>query len=160
MKKLSDYIMQPVIQSMATLNKTAAEVMIKIGVNACTDITGFGLIGHASEIAQMSKVSLAITVSKLPLFKAAEDFARESIMSGGSFSNKDYYGPLVKIEPGIPQEIQDICFDAQTSGGLLMTVAKTKADAIIKELHKQGVKDATIIGEVVDKQEKSILLSK
>lgn len=158
-QEVPDDVMKRMIQSMSTLNKTASEVMIKIGVTAATDVTGFGLIGHASEIAQISKVSLRIWVDKLPLFKEAEEFARKNIMPGGSFSNKDYYGPLVKVEGSIPQETQDICFDAQTSGGLLITTNKTRAKAMIKELRNQGVKDATIIGEVLDKQEKAIILS-
>ena len=160
MEKLPDDLMKRVTRSMTTLNKTAAEVMIKIGVNACTDITGFGLIGHAYEIAQMSNVSLKISASKLPLFEEAIGLARKNIMPGGSFSNKDYYGPFVEAEPGIPQEIQDVCFDAQTSGGLLMTVDNKKADSMLKELHRQKVQDTVIIGEVVPKQEKSVLLTK
>lgn len=160
MEQLPEDLIKRITISMSKLNKTASEVMLKIGVNACKDITGFGLIGHASEIAQMSNVSLKISVSKLPMFKEAVEYAKKNIMPGGSFTNKDYYEPLVKTEEGIPQEIQDICFDAQTSGGLLISVDNKKADSMLKEMHRQGVKDAAIIGEVVTKHESPILLIK
>ncbi|MFH1231235.1 MAG: AIR synthase-related protein, partial [Planctomycetota bacterium] len=158
MDKASDDLMKRLVKSMATLNKTASEIMIKIGVNACTDITGFGLIGHAYVIAQMSNVTVKINTGKLPVFEEAKEFARENIMPGGSFSNKDYYGQFVGVEEGIPQEIQDICFDAQTSGGLLMAVDNKKADAMLKELHRQNIKDASIIGEVIPKGKSHIIL--
>jgi selenide,water dikinase len=158
-EKLPDEVMKPVIKSMVTLNKTAAEVMIKTGVNACTDVTGFGLIGHTYIIARMSKVSIRIQTGKLPVFEAAREYARRNIMPGGSFTNKEYYGQFVKVESGISQEMQDICFDAQTSGGLLMSVKNSKADKMIKELHKQGVREAVIIGEVIRKSHKPIILS-
>lgn len=158
-EKLPDKLMKQVSRSMAALNKTAADVMVEVGVNAAKDVTGFGLVGHASEIARMSDVTMRISVSKLSIFKEAEEFARQNIMAGGSFSNKDYYSQFVKTEAGIPQEIIDICFDAQTSGGLLMSVDKRKADKMIKQLHKQGVREAVIIGEVVHKQAKAILLT-
>ena len=77
-----------------------------------------------------------------------------------SFSNQDYYAQFVNIESDIPKELQDICFDAQTSGGLLMTVDNKEAGKLLKELHNQGVENAVIIGEVVTKQEKSVLLNK
>jgi selenide,water dikinase len=169
MEQLPEELIKKITQSMTTLNKTASEVMLKIGVNACKDITGFGLIGHASEIARMSNLTLKISVNKMPMFKEALEYAKKNIMSasggsayggpGGSFSNKDYYGPLVQVEGSIPQELQDICYDAQTSGGLLMSVDSKKAEAMLKELYKQGVKDAVVIGEVVKKQDKSILLT-
>ena len=159
-EKLPDKLMKQVSQSMSALNKTAADVMLQVGVNAAKDVTGFGLVGHGYEIAQMSDVTMKISVSKLPVFKEAEEFARQNIMAGGSFSNKDYYGQFVKAEAEIPQEIVDICFDAQTSGGLLMTVDSKKSDQMLKVLHKHGVEDAAIIGEVIPKQEKQIILTK
>jgi selenide,water dikinase len=156
---LPDALMHQLIESMVKLNKTASEVMLKVGVNACTDITGFGLLGHGSEMAEMSRVSIRIFTKQLSFFKEAIGFARQGIMPGGSFSNKDFYGPRVKVDPGVKPEMQDICFDAQTSGGLLMSVPKDRADKMIKELHKQGVKAASIIGEVVKREDKAILLS-
>lgn len=159
-KPVPDDLLRRITRSMTTLNKTASEVMLKIGVNACTDVTGFGLFGHAYEIAYESKVSLEISVDRVPLFEEAKTFARQNMMPGGSFSNKKYYGQFVKVPPDIPEDIQDVCFDAQTSGGLLMAVANEKVDAMLKELHNQGVKDAAIIGEVVPKQAEAILLTK
>lgn len=160
MEAIPQDLMKRITHSMATLNQKASEIMLKIGVNACTDVTGFGLFGHACEMAQMSQVTLTISVSKVPWFKEAEEYVAKGCLPGGSISNKEYFGPSVKTEPRIPQELQDICFDAQTSGGLLMAVDNKKANAMLKELHNQGVKDAAIIGEVITKQEKSILLSK
>jgi len=158
MDKVSDDLMKRMVKSMATLNKTASEVMLKIGVNACTDITGFGLMGHAYNIALMSKVTLRFSAGRMPVFEEARAFAAESIMPGGSFSNKDYYGQFVKIEDGVAEEMQNIAFDAQTSGGLLMSVPKEKADQMLKELHNQGVSDAVVVGEVIPKQDKQIIL--
>ncbi|MBI4835393.1 MAG: selenide, water dikinase SelD [Planctomycetes bacterium] len=160
MSPIPDELMKKITKSMATLNKTSSEVMLKVGVNAATDITGFGLIGHASEVARGSKVTLKISISKLPVFEEAKAYARENIMPGGSFTNIDYYSQFVDIEDGIPGEMHHIAFDAQTSGGLLMSVPEKKAQKLLKELHNQGVKHACIIGKVVAKQEKDILLTK
>jgi len=160
MDKVSDDLMKRIVKSMATLNKTASEVMMEVGVDACTDITGFGLMGHAYNVGLMSKVSLRFSAAKIPVFEEAREFARESIMPGGSFSNKDYYGQFTKVENGVSEEIQNIAFDAQTSGGLLMSVPKDNAEQMLKELHKQGVSDAVIVGEVIPKQDKQIILGK
>lgn len=157
--KVSDDLLKRMVKSMSTLNKAASETMLKIGINSATDVTGFGLLGHASELAEGSKVTLRIQTNKVPYFAEAAEFARKNIMPGGSFTNKEYYGPKVKAESGVAQEIQDILFDAQTSGGLLMSVAKSKADTMIKELHSSGVKDAAIIGEVIPQGENAIILS-
>jgi selenide,water dikinase len=134
--------------------------MLKVGVNACTDITGFGLMGHAYNIGLMSKVTLRFSVGRIPVFEEARAFARDSIMPGGSFSNKDYYGQFTKVEDGVAEEMQNIAFDAQTSGGLLMSVSKDKAEQMLNELHNQGVSDAVIIGDVISKQDKQIILGK
>lgn len=158
MGKVSDDLMKRISQSMAALNKTASEVMLKIGTNACTDITGFGLMGHAYNVALMSKVTLRFSASRLPVFEEARALARDSIMPGGSFSNKDYYGQFAKVEDSVPEEMQNIAFDAQTSGGLLMSVPRDKADQMLKELHNQGVKDAVVVGEVIPHDKAHIIL--
>jgi selenide,water dikinase len=160
MSPIPETLMKKITKSMVTLNKTASEVMLKVGVHAATDVTGFGLIGHASEVARGSKVTLKISVSKLPVFEEAKAYAKENIMPGGSFTNIDYYSKFVDIDSGIPEEMRHISFDAQTSGGLLMTVPQEKAGKLLKELHNNGVKHAVIIGEAIAKQEKYILLEK
>lgn len=158
MEAIPKDLMKRITHSMAMLNQKASEIMLKIGINACTDVTGFGLLGHACEMTQMSQVTLTISVSKVPRFKEAEEYVAQGCFPGGSVSNKKYFGPSVKIAPGLAQELQDICYDAQTSGGLLMAVDNKKVDTMLKELHNQGIKDAAIIGAVVSKQAKDILL--
>lgn len=135
-------------ESMATLNDKAAELMQEVGVNGCTDITGFGFIGHTAVMAKNSQAGITIFSDSIPLLPDAVDFAQKGVLPGGSHRNREFYSHLVTFANGIPQHMQDILFDAQTSGGLLISVAAGKAEKLLQKLHRAGVKDSTIIGEV------------
>jgi len=148
-KVASEAIAVEVAKTMASLNRKASELMQEVGAHACTDITGFGLIGHATQVAQNSEVAVVISSGSVPLLPGVEDFARQGLGPGGLQRNREFYSCSVVMEKEVPRHIQDILFDAQTSGGLLISVASSKADRLLEKLLRAGVKDATLIGEVV-----------
>ena len=147
-----------VTRSMSALNRTASEVMQEIGVNACTDITGFGLLGHACEMIQNSEVGLKIRASSVPIFAEAVEFARMGMIPGGTYRNKEFRSRMVKVADGLPDYMLDILFDPQTSGGLFISVSTPKADILLSGLHKAGVLEAAIVGEVVAQPRETIIL--
>jgi selenide,water dikinase len=147
-----------VIESMATLNKKASEVMQAVGVHGCTDITGFGLLGHAYRMADNSQVNFKIRSALVPFFPEAVEFAHMGLCPGGLHRNKEFYSPMVEITSKIPEHVLDILFDTQTSGGLLISVAPEKAQTLLDRLHGAGVPEATIIGEVTSSAAPKILV--
>ena len=131
---------------MTTLNKAARDLMIKYRVHACTDVTGFGLMGHGTEMAQGSGVELHIDTAGIRFIPEALEFARMGILPEGMYRNRSFAEPYV--DPGaVPLEIQDLLYDPQTSGGLLMAVHPEDADALLTEL-AEAVPAAQRIGEV------------
>lgn len=136
-------------QIMTSLNKTASEVMQEIGVNACTDITGFGLLGHSYEMAAASKVGMKIWASKVPYFKEVIPLVTEGFVPGGTHNNRAYLEDKVEIHNSLSEEQSTVLFDAQTSGGLLISVPEDKVDSLTRELKKRGLDTGEIIGEVV-----------
>jgi len=139
-----------ITESMVTLNRVAAEVMLEIGVNACTDITGFGLLGHALEMAVASDVGMLIRSQSVPSFPEAEEYAAMGMVPGGTGRNRDFAACRVERSAGVSEIRMDILSDAQTSGGLLIFVEGDKAKVLIEQLHSRGVKHAAVIGEVLD----------
>jgi selenide,water dikinase len=144
--------------SMATLNRKASELMMLVGVHACTDITGFGFLGHAGEMLEDSSVGMVIDSSAVPVFPEAKSFAEKGFLSGGLSRNRDYRKGIVEMGSSVPQILVDILYDPQTSGGLLIAVSKTKANRLLKAMHDAGVKDAAIVGEVVAKPKGKIVV--
>jgi len=136
-------------RSMATLNGKASELMQEVGVHACTDITGFGFLGHTAQLAQNSKVGINIDTAFIPFFPEAGEFAKQGLCPAGLYRNRDFYSPCVKIASEVPIHMQDMLFDPQTSGGLLICLAPRKAERLLVRLREAGVEDAAIIGEVV-----------
>ena len=138
------------VNSMTTLNARAAEVAAsgKFTVHAATDVTGFGLIGHAREMAAGSGVSLRINSANVPLLEGALDCVRSGFIPGGLKNNRDFAECLVSYDPGVPEEIRTMLFDPQTAGGLLLSVARADADALLATLNRAGV-PAVEIGEVL-----------
>jgi selenide,water dikinase len=138
------------IASMTTLNKQAAEVVAgkPYRVHAMTDITGFGLIGHARELALASDVSLRISSSRIPLLEGALECVRAGYIPGGLKANRDFAECVVSYEAGIPEEVTTLLFDPQTAGGLLISVAADDADQLARDLTTLGVA-AIRIGEVI-----------
>lgn len=137
-------------KSMTTLNARAAEVAAsgKFTVHAATDVTGFGLIGHAREMAAGSGVSLRIDSAKVPLLEGAMDCVRAGFIPGGLKNNREFAECLVGYEPNVPEEIRTILFDPQTAGGLLLSVARSDADSLVTALNNAGV-PAMEVGEVL-----------
>lgn len=144
-------------QTMTELNKTASEVMMNIEVNACTDITGFGLLGHTLEMAKASRVTIGIFKNKIPLLPKVYDFASMGIVPAGGKRNVNYCCKAVDTGNTDPVTL-DILSDPQTSGGLLISVPPDKTDKLISELKLHGVQSATVIGEVLEKSSGKIIL--
>lgn len=145
-------------QSMATLNKKASELMLKYKAHSCTDITGFGLAGHAQQMAQNSKVGMRIFTESLPYFPEAPQFAEQGLCPGGLVRNRDFYSKYVSYKKQPPQYIIDLLFDPQTSGGLLISIEQGKADELLSELEKAGYKYSAIIGEITSRPADKIIL--
>ena len=138
-------------KSMTTLNKKAAELMINFGAHSCTDVTGFSLCGHLSEMALSSGVDVEVIWDQIPLFPGVLEYAAAGILPGAIERNKESCGSRIIASEKLPQEMIDISYDAQTSGGLLISIAKQDADNFLKALHIEGIIDAAIIGEVTQK---------
>lgn len=139
-------VLDAVFARMTTLNKAARDAMVQFRVHACTDVTGFGLLGHALEMAQGSGVQLELDVSALPIPPEALEFARMGILPEGMYRNRKYAEAFVAAD-GVPLEVQDALYDPQTSGGLLIAVDAADTDALAAELQKT-VPDARCIGTV------------
>jgi len=135
-------------KSMATLNRTAAETASKYHVNACTDITGFGLLGHLYELAVASGVRLEIDSAVLPLLPEAQEAATMGLVPAGAYANRDYL-TTVTIDNSVPECIRDLCYDPQTSGGLLFSLPESEAIQLLAELKQANVDQAALVGWVV-----------
>lgn len=133
--------------SMAALNATAAKIAAGFSVHACTDITGFGLIGHVYEMAAGSKVAISLDSTALPLLPEAAEAAAMGFVPGGAYHNRNYLTAATFAE-NVPEPIRDICFDPQTSGGLLLAVPAREAGPLVAALKAAGLAPASIIGEV------------
>ena len=138
-----------VTECMATLNDKASGLMQEVGVHACTDITGFDFLGHTVQVAKKSQVGIDIDITSIPFFPEAGEFAKQGLCPGGLHRNREFYSNEVKIASEVPIYMQDVLFDPQTSGGLLICLAPRKAELLLVKLQQAGVEDATIIGEVV-----------
>ncbi|GAW93703.1 selenide, water dikinase [Calderihabitans maritimus] len=138
---------------MRQLNNKAAQVMVEVGVNACTDITGFGLIGHIYEICVGSNVGVEIEVHDIPVLEAALEYARMGLVPGGAYVNRRFLEEKIHWVGNVPEEIQDVLFDPQTSGGLLIVVPQDKANRLTEKLEAVGVKGFKI-GRVTDEPSK------
>ena len=132
--------------------------MQAIGVNACTDVTGFGLLGHAAEMIEGTKVGMVIDSAAVPFFPEAKELAEMGMIPGGLHRNRDFRKNMVDIDQSVPQFLADILFDPQTSGGLLISVPKLKEPQLLDSLHKEGIAEAAIIGEVVAEHRGKILV--
>jgi selenide,water dikinase len=157
---VDDETLAPVVSSMTTLNMKASELMQEMGVNACTDITGFGLVGHARGMIDKNKLGLEIRADAIPVFRGVREFSEMGLVPGGTGRNMDFYRKMIDLDRDIDQQMLDILFDPQTSGGLLIAVPKDKAETLLKKLHRHGISQAAIIGEVVSKPAGKIVIRK
>ncbi len=142
---------------MSTLNKYAKEAVDNVQVNSVTDITGFGLLGHSLEMAESSSVTIKINHKNLPIISKAIEYAKMGLVPAGAYSNREHIGNNVKFVNNIPNEIEDILFDPQTSGGLLISISKDNVEKLLKELSSISTKYA-VIGEVVEKEDHYLIV--
>ena len=133
---------------MATLNRAAAEAMIEVGAHACTDVTGFGLLGHLREMSAGSGMDVTVDAPAVPMLPAARAFAGADVVPGGTLDNLAHVEPHVTFAPGVSRVEQLILADAQTSGGLLISLAADQVDALLAALRARGVRQAAHIGRV------------
>jgi selenide,water dikinase len=145
--KLAAGLLERVTRSMATLNRAASEVMMEIGPNACTDVTGFSLLGHGAKMALASRVTFRLRASGVPHFPEAFEHVRK-FRTRGAVTNREHFGAGVRFEPGVAEEMQEVLWDPQTSGGLLISVAGERAEKLLAGLHERGAVDSAIVGEV------------
>jgi selenide,water dikinase len=134
---------------MRELNRAGAMVMTEMGANSATDITGFGLLGHAWEVAQASGVEIEIQAGRVPIIPEAFDLARQGLFPGGSVKNYEFMKTRTDFAPSVPEELQMLLCDAQTSGGLLISLPAERAADLCCRLHEAGVAQAAITGRVL-----------
>ncbi len=145
------------VEAMATLNKYGKDVMMEVGANACTDVTGFGLIGHASEMAKGSGLTVELYSKNIPIIEAAIDFAKMGIIPSGAYNNREFVQNDVSFAPDVPQYMQDLMYDPITSGGLLISLPEQKAQELVEKLKGVTICNA-IVGRVTAKQDKAIVV--
>jgi selenide,water dikinase len=146
------------LNNMKLLNNTAASISKKFHVTGATDITGFGLAGHALKMAKASGVSIILNMRAVPLLGATIKLTDEGCIPGACFSNLDYAEPDTDISDNLEYSLKMIAFDAQTSGGLLICINQNKAEALLNELKSVGLLGSSIIGEVVNQDKKLLYL--
>ena len=151
--KAPDFIIDEAVKTMTHLNKGAAEAMNSIGVNACTDVTGYGLLGHLLEMCQGSKVSTTLNFNAIPLIEGVYELSQQGFVPGGTKRNLDYVSSHVNFSKAISKEQQLLLADAQTSGGLLISVAKEKSEDLQNLLNENGCLANSIIGNVYNPAE-------
>lgn len=150
-------VMKRIYKQMATLNKAARDIMVKYPVHSCTDVTGFGLMGHSFEMAQGSNCTVHIQVEHVPYHAEAVELASMGLIPAGAYRNREYAEAGVKLKTNVPLAIQDILYDPQTSGGLLFAVPCEVADACLTEM-KQVIPQVAKIGYVTPKEDTFIVL--
>ncbi len=150
---------RPAIESMTTLNRSACETMQRFGVKGATDITGFGLLGHAYRFADASKVSFRLTSKDFPVLPKALDLIDMGVIPGGCMRNLGFVKEQMVELPSLQSRRKWLALDPQTSGGLLMSVAESKAEGLVRALHDEGLRQAAVVGEVLQTGEARLLLA-
>lgn len=143
-------------RSMSALNREASEIMVEAAVGAATDVTGFGLLGHLSEMVVQSGVTAEVYAGEVPLFEGVMASLRQQIISGAVERNREYAGRFIERDKDVPEEMELALYDPQTSGGLLISVGAKKAGAVLKKLRKAGLERAGVVGRVVGRSEGKI----
>ncbi len=146
------------VKIMVTLNKHAKDAMMLAKANACTDVTGFGLLGHSLEMAEGSDVTIELDSKEIPVVKGVYELAKMGLIPAGAYANKRFIGDKVVFNEDIEEAMKDILYDPQTSGGLLISVTADNLDILLEEL-KGNVTEYCVIGRVLEKQEHSIIVN-
>ena len=149
---ITDQTYNALISNMVTLNSQAAHIMSDFAVNSCTDITGFGFLGHICEMAVGSKCTITVDSSKLAVLPQAVEMAEMGIIPAGAYRNREHFDPYIHMESQVPLPIQDIMFDPQTSGGLLISLPKEEG-LLLSDKLKQSDIPSQVLGEVDELKE-------
>jgi selenide, water dikinase len=138
------------VACMTTLNRKAAELMAETPeIHACTDVTGFGFLGHALEMAEGSGVGMRIRATDVPYFTGIRPFVEEGLVPGGLIRNREFREKQLDVGPDCPDWLIDILFDPQTAGGLLISLPPDAAEGLLRKMHAAGIAEAAIVGEVI-----------
>ncbi len=152
----SEALTDRVTRLMAALNREAAAVMAGFDVHACTDVTGFGLLGHLAEMVSGSGAGARLDSGRVPVIAEALEFAAMGLIPAGAYKNREFREQMVAFDDTVPRALRDVLFDPQTSGGLLISVGADQADGLVAALRAAGVGDAARIGEVIESAEETI----
>ncbi len=143
-------VLQEAVDTMATLNRAAAEAMVKVGVHAATDITGFGLRGHLQSMVRGSKVGALIRLAQVPVLPGVWDLLEQGVAPGGTHRNLHSVTESARWHPDVSDQGQLLLCDAQTSGGLLISVPAERQEALLSELQAAGVTVRAVVGEITE----------
>ena len=157
-KKVTSSILQNAINIMTQLNHKASHLMTSFKANACVDISGFGLTGHVLEILNASNLSGILYSSEIPIMKGVFELAKKNIFPDGTRENFKYSDQYIQWDSNIQNYEKLIYSDAQTSGGLLISINKEKAKLLLKQLHSEGITDSAIIGEITENQNTKLII--
>lgn len=155
----SDSVIAEITHLMATLNRSAAEAMSTYPVHACTDITGFGLLGHLAEMVIGSRCGMQLQSSRIPILGEAVEFASMGLIPAGAYKNREFRLCMTDFSEKIDPITRDILFDPQTSGGLLLSIPEDLADQALTDLHSAGCQDAAVIGQVIPDDSEKIYIN-
>jgi len=150
------HLFQKAIDSMARLNHEAARTMEETETHACTDVTGFGLLGHTFEMARGAGLSVRLSYSSIPLLSGTQECAATGMIPAGAYCNERHFSPEVTFSAGVPEGERIILFDPQTSGGLLIALARKDREMLLQRLRDKGIPEAAVIGEVT-RREKALI---
>ncbi len=137
-----------VCEAMTTLNKNASEAMVEVGVNACTDVTGFGLLGHLLEMVSASGTGAEVFAESFQLLPGALEYASMGLLPAATYENEEFVAESAEFEEAVTPELRSLLFDPQTSGGLLISVPPERLKKLINALTKRGVKWVTVVGRI------------
>ena len=144
---------------MASLNQDAARIMLNFNISACTDVTGFGLLGHLAEMVCGSSTSARVFSKQVPVIAEALEFAAMGLIPAGAYKNREFRDPMTTFAEKVKRSLQDVLFDPQTSGGLLISVSRHQAGDLVSALKDAGIGDAAVVGEVLKDAEEKIWVS-
>jgi selenide,water dikinase len=156
----NDELVDKATKSMTELNKKASELMVQsTTIHACTDVTGFGLLGHAAEMIEGSDAGMIIDSPSVPILGDIKEFVDMGIMPGGLYRNRAFRLPMVEKQATCPDWIFDVMFDPQTSGGLLISLPHQEAVELCKKMNEEGITNAAIVGKVTDEPKGKIIVT-
>jgi selenide,water dikinase len=152
-------LIDKVTRLMAVLNRNAAGIMTDFDISACTDVTGFGLLGHLAEMVCGSGMSIQVDSGQVPVIAEALEFASMGLIPAGAHKNREFRKEMITFGETVPRALQDVLFDPQTSGGLLISVSGNQATALVAALKDAGAGDAAQIGEIIHGPDEKILVA-